>query len=745
MKRKFAAFKKYLNYFVLPLIFIGAILLLTGTKAVDAQSTCSVVPGTAVTNNQLQLNVQCPNAPFYKVSESPDFKETASSGISIDVSNISTDKSSADISVSYPGGTTGQGSPYNIGATTKSPKVLVVLFDFGDEASGGDLGKPAYATPAWASKLIFGSDYDGRGFYNGVKAFLNQISYGKILLTGEVYPSWVYIPPIQTFRDFNLPQNSQTSIGYAIIDTMIKQNPRFFYDASGNLINDFDYLIALSPGGIANGSTGTYASIQNLQGHPIFEGGWIQDIYYDGNTKLQYQITNEPQISYNKQIVITKYNPSEVTGVWLADDPNHLGTNYFNGGRTVFPYDTGLKVANIAVKYLELGTPLPADNTQVIVTYKPVNILQLKTNLVNAVPADTMPEQTGWYEFFLHELLHGISGNPNFGSKPIGDIYQAPFEAVRRYSIMSSDHNYYFATNFKNSGSSVNYANPSHLDGFTKMQLGLETPYTLNFGQSEKLRLYKTEEGDFTNSSSRTKLIKVPLQPQGQKGNLQLVNPGGSNIYYFGEEYLLLEWRSKSQTVEGAYNFDWNIPSEGLLVYHVLETAPSYNGDHSKTTVRIIDATPITGSSSLTQYMNDEYNSINDTPAAFGPTSGVYHLLVSDFWNWKNTDASTFNFQLSQGQGEKTIYIKFMDLNGNVVATASTAVAGSGVTPTVTSTPTLILGDANLDGLVNEADYDIWFAHYLQQINGGAGVGDFNMDGTINGIDYVVWLNNFDM
>ena len=63
-------------------------------------------------------------------------------------------------------------------------------------------------------------------------------------------------------------------------------------------------------------------------------------------------------------------------------------------------------------------------------------------------------------------------------------------------------------------------------------------------------------------------------------------------------------------------------------------------------------------------------------------------------------------------------------------------------TPTPTPTPAVKPGDANGDGLVNEADYTIWASHYLQQLTGGATVGDFSGDGVVNGVDYVLWLNN---
>jgi len=59
-----------------------------------------------------------------------------------------------------------------------------------------------------------------------------------------------------------------------------------------------------------------------------------------------------------------------------------------------------------------------------------------------------------------------------------------------------------------------------------------------------------------------------------------------------------------------------------------------------------------------------------------------------------------------------------------------------------TASPTPILGDANFDGLVNNLDYEVWSAHFLQSV-AGAQNGDFNNDGKVNGMDFVIWVNNF--
>jgi hypothetical protein len=50
-------------------------------------------------------------------------------------------------------------------------------------------------------------------------------------------------------------------------------------------------------------------------------------------------------------------------------------------------------------------------------------------------------------------------------------------------------------------------------------------------------------------------------------------------------------------------------------------------------------------------------------------------------------------------------------------------------------------GDANLDGLVDQADYTVWYNHYGAA--GGWTEGDFTGDGVVDQADYTVWYNNY--
>jgi hypothetical protein len=53
----------------------------------------------------------------------------------------------------------------------------------------------------------------------------------------------------------------------------------------------------------------------------------------------------------------------------------------------------------------------------------------------------------------------------------------------------------------------------------------------------------------------------------------------------------------------------------------------------------------------------------------------------------------------------------------------------------------LFAGDANLDGLVSDADYTVWADNFGAA--GGWGEGDFNGDGAVTDADYTLWADNF--
>jgi hypothetical protein len=74
----------------------------------------------------------------------------------------------------------------------------------------------------------------------------------------------------------------------------------------------------------------------------------------------------------------------------------------------------------------------------------------------------------------------------------------------------------------------------------------------------------------------------------------------------------------------------------------------------------------------------------------------------------------------------------FYDLDGD-------GQVGSGdLNQLVTNEIGTLMGDANLDGFVNGADYVLWNSHKFESGHGWAD-GDFNCDSTVDGADFIVW------
>jgi hypothetical protein len=220
------------------------------------------------------------------------------------------------------------------------------------------------------------------------------------------------------------------------------------------------------------------------------------------------------------------------------------------------------------------------------------------------------------------------------------------------------------------------------------------------------VRLHKAEESDFAETNSRTKVIKVPLNPAGDVGYRQLVAYPDVAAAFGGEEYLLLEWRYAGELENGAYNFDEALPHEGLVIYRVMEGDPnSRHGDKNRNLIRIVDASPAFTAfpfDDLTAFWMEDVFSLDTSPAPLGDASGVYSYMAAAPWNWKADAGTSADFQLSPGNGEKTIYAKFMDLNGQVVTetlTSLTLAEAENLPPVADAGSDQTLTDDDGDGL----------------------------------------------
>jgi hypothetical protein len=313
-------------------LVLGAAALLAAftTKAARAQDCSVSARDETAVSRRIQLDLNCPNAPFFKLSESPDYGETAETGVTVTIDNIDPLGEYADISVFYPNGTAGENATlFAVTETVREVRILAVLFTTGD----GALPPPSYATPAWVDKLVFGSDHDGRGLANSIKAHIEQNTYGTVLVSGEVYPTWVEVSPLEVYRDLSLSPASDRKFAEDIVQRLVETDPGFFTG------KDFDFLIALTPGGLKATALQPYSFYTQWPDmHGIFEGYAMYDIPIVSNSPLYDTIYNELRTSATNTMVIPLYNPRSVEGVWLASDTAHEGINYLTGGSV--RYDT---------------------------------------------------------------------------------------------------------------------------------------------------------------------------------------------------------------------------------------------------------------------------------------------------------------------------------------------------------------------------------------------------------------------
>jgi hypothetical protein len=624
-----------------------------------------------VLSRNIKLDVTCLDAPFFKFSESPNYQETIETGVVVTIDQIDPQGKYAEVSIRYPNGTTGGNAiPFAVTETTREVRILVVLFNFSD----GSLATPSYATTAWAHKLVFGGNHDGRGLANSIKAHIEQNTYGTVKVSGEVYPNWVEVSPLETYRDLNLTPTPARKFAEEIVQRLVDTDPDFFTG------KDFDFLIALTPGGLmATTLRGDQIYSNWPDEHDIFEGWTMFDIPIDGNSQLYDTIHDERRVSISDTIVVPRYNPSTVEGVWLANDVAHAGINYFTGGQV--RYDTSNP--NRYAHFIELGTALPSANTEVIITYYPRAWIRLTEDQMASVPPDTMPETVN-YGHMMHELYHGIGWLLNTDGQVIGDLYHSPQQLIEPYGLMSGG-----AWNNYKVGD-VRYYVPGNLSAYSRVKLGMVQPYTLRYGENEiGVRLHKAEEGDLSGTNDRIKVIKVPLHPANRVVYRQLVEYPDSAVTFGGDEYLLLEWRYVGELENGAYNFDEALPYQGLVIYRIIEGDPnSRHGDKNKNLIRIADATPPFSAfpfDSLKAFWMEDVFSLETSAAPLGPASDVYSYVAAAPWNWKAGTSTTADFQLSPDNGEKTIYAKFMDLNGQLVGqtTLSVSLSESVNTPPV--------------------------------------------------------------
>jgi len=650
-----------------------------------------------------------PGAYWVKLSAFPDFRE-GSNGIAISITSVGPETNYMDLSIHYPKGTTGgHGRPGGLASGQKNLRVLVIPTRLAD---GGE--PPSFATFDWMERLMFSTNSgpDARMIPNSVKVWHEQNSYGRVTVTGEVYPQWVRVGPAAHYTPLDVYTIPQILIADAV--SSIEATDAAFFAT-----NTFDFVIVLMPGDLTVVYGGypyeqSGAPWDDPQGH--FRGYLLMDLPVGTNSIYRNPIVNEHAVSTNPTNVNTRFDIAYqgITGVWLASDPQHLGMNYFSGGS-----------AQYFTTHVTLGTALPQTNVEVLITYRSASYYQLEDE---SAPLFSSRFSQSWFGSFLHELAHGTAAHITMGAADyLGDLYHWPAQLILDFSLMATgDHN--FPYDYRD----YYYSEPCHFDAYTKYRLGWLAPYTLLFGQDEpNLRLFPAEEYPYTGN---TKLVKVPLQSPLESGRWQFPYGGpdqGQN--YRGEEYLLLEIRRNAE-VPGFHNFDSGLFNSGLFIYHVLEADPGTIGNYWESIVRIEAAEP-------------EYYTIYDVNygpswdesisvllrAPFGPDTGVFSYVQSDPWQIISTNPIPL---LLPTNGLQTVYAKFKDVDGNQSPTISAPVYVFSATVSI-SDASIKEGNSGTTGMVFNvalsppSGHRVQVSYQTRDITATAGVDYSNATGVV--------------
>lgn len=625
---------------VVVLVAVGAF----GLNGLALQQ-CSISAPTSTNTRLINITLSgCSDTNYFSVSEDASFGK--SKGPEVSITNVAADDSYADLSITYPSGSSTEAAvPFSLPSNTKDIKVLTVLFVFDDD-TGSSANLAPYVTTKWANRLVYGDSTgigpDGYFKNQSLRDYLWQSTYGRVNLTGEVYPTIVHLS-LEKYRKLR-EENATVAYDADLLRAIQAERPAYLDT------KNFDMLLALSPDvysvdrtnyqhalpEVANGNFGTIRQSLTYGLLPV-----------DENNSILAKSITETRTASDAQTVVTRYNPRSVKGVWLESDTRRTGKNYYAGG--------SLNIStNTRFTKIVLGTALPSADSRVIVEYDAA-----VAGKEGSLGKDWVIESS-WYPHLTHEFMHDVSDTAKYSYNErthLGDLYKPPAK-VDSFDLMASGNEYAKHPSY----TPYTYYEPSLLSAPNKTMFGQVNPFTVPHNKSStSVRIYRSEFGSLA-AAARTSVIKVPLRPTSELGLAARTDYFGDRQYK-GQEYLLLEWRSKRDNLENnMHNFDRNLTSSGLVIYHVIESEPYALTGHGSDVVRVIDATPPVAN------FSDSYSDTATSPATFGPESGIMTYRAGDFWQSKSpvTETLSVGHLLSEGAGQKTLYIKFADANGVV-------------------------------------------------------------------------------
>ena len=92
-------FRKERSCAALLILCVAALLAVINPNVLFAQDCFVSAQSEVFSTQHIQLDVTCPNAPFFKLSESPDFKESAETGVAVMIDYIDPLGQYADVSI----------------------------------------------------------------------------------------------------------------------------------------------------------------------------------------------------------------------------------------------------------------------------------------------------------------------------------------------------------------------------------------------------------------------------------------------------------------------------------------------------------------------------------------------------------------------------------------------------------------------------------------------------------------------
>ena len=224
------------------------------------------------------------------------------------------------------------------------------------------------------------------------------------------------------------------------------------------------------------------------------------------------------------------------------------------------------------------------------------------------------------------------------------------------------------------------------------------------------------------------------------------INHGGLMEHFFGGSHFTRQ----------IYNLNANPPYDHRPMfgtyYRFIKDIPLNNGHYqdvsasvSSSNIRVFGQKDLVNSRAHIWVQNIDHtwknvvDAVNILPVSGNVTIGGF----SPNTNYKLERWDTYSGSIASNQNVITDGAGILTLSVSNLTTDTAYKIGDYSPVSSTPTPATTPGDANADGQVDEADFQVWFIHYNQNTLNGSSDADFNSDGKVDGTDYVIWLNNY--